>query len=218
MRKHWAMKSSYWEPWRVSERYIEGDSFGAARLEQRSVSPMMAMRAALKTMESGVRHTMRNGDSATQLVVGDPAKPWSETLWMSDSIDEFLDHLDAIEQATGRVLVHGLGLGCYLACILSKKEVTHVDVVELSKDILGLIEPYFHVAKRRGRVAFHNDDAFKKVWPKGTRWDFVWHDIWPTICSNDLSQHAALKRMFSHRTAVQECWKHKDLLRLRRNR
>jgi hypothetical protein len=213
MKKHRVMKSPYWPAWRVSDRYIEGDSFGTARLEQRSVSALMELRAAIKTMESGVRHTLRAGDTATQLVVGHGIL---ETLWMSDSIDEFIDHLPAIEQASGRVLVHGLGLGCYLSAILSKKEVEHVDVVEINKDILGLIEPYFHVAKRRGRVTFHNDDAFKKQWPKNTQWDFAWHDIWPTICADDLSQHAALKRKFARRTAVQECWKHAELLRLRR--
>jgi hypothetical protein len=185
------------------------------------------------------------GSKAIRLLVG---HGYEGKLWMSDSKDEFNDHLPAIEQASGRVLVHGLGLGCYLASILSKPEVTHVDVVEKNADVLSLITPYFsascpkcgttarHATTHTGicgeemtvstlcggllvqnpRITFHHADAYKKQWPKGTRWNFVWHDIWPTICSDDLENHAKLNRKFGHRADVQGAWAHDMLLSLRR--
>jgi len=206
MKSKKLMKSKYWPHWRVSDRYKAGDTFGTASLNLATVSPLMALRAAIKQTQTGLRQTLFAGDTAMNLCV-------DNEFWMSDSKDEFIDHLDAIEQAKGRVLIHGLGLGCYLHCILSKKNVTHVDVVEKNKDVLGLIVPYFDISKR---LTFHHDDAFTKKWKLGTKWDFVWHDIWPTICTDNLESITKLKRRFQNRCGKQAAWKEHDLRVLQR--
>lgn len=121
---------------------------------------------------------------------------------MSDTTAEAEDHREAIEEARGNVLVHGLGLGCYLQCILKKEEVRHVDVVEIDETLLGMMYKYFDDE----RVTFHHADAFTKKWEKGEKWDVVWHDIWPTICSDNLQEMTALKRKFGRRCKWQGCW------------
>lgn len=200
------MKSSkYWPHWRVSDVYKDGDSVGTARLEKITATKLMALQARFSHLPA----TINEGDVAMRLIVKD-------TLWMSDSYDEFMDHWDAIISARGRVLVNGLGMGCYLRCILSKPEVVHVDVVEKNADVIALISPYFNQPEYTGRVSIYHGDAFTFNWPKNTRWDFAWHDIWPTICSDDLKEHAKLNRRFGRRTDNQACWKHHTLLRLRR--
>jgi hypothetical protein len=93
-------------------------------------------------------------------------------------------------------------LGCYLQCILKKEEVRHVDVVEIDETLLGMMYKYFVTE----RVTFHHADAFTKKWEKGEKWDVVWHDIWPTICSDNLQEMTALKRKFGRRCKWQGCW------------
>lgn len=147
------------------------------------------------------------GDTCTQLLV-------RGELVMSDTRDELRDHYTAIYRAKGRVLINGLGLGCYLAVVLSKPEVTHVDVVELNPDVLALVAPHF---TKDERVVFHQADAYVQArkWPPGTRWDCVWHDIWPTKCSDDLEGHARLRRSYARRAEWQGSWAHETLVYLR---
>lgn len=203
------MNSKYWPHWRISEIYRDRDSFGSASLLKRTVTPLMELHAVIGSAESGLRNTMKTGDSATMLLI-------DGKLWMSDSRDEFLDHLDAIHDARGRVLVHGLGLGCFLNCILSKPEVCHVDVVENDARVLGLITPYFQDEIIDERVHFHCADAFTKTWPRNTKWDFVWHDIWRMISISNLEGITKLNRKFQNRCSKQAAWKENDLRRLRR--
>lgn len=199
----------YWGSWRTPSRdYPDGARCGSAHLRLATATALDELRWMTGTKGTS---TVRAGDTAMQLLTGEGI---TGQLWMSDSCDEFHDCLGAIYSATGRVLVHGLGLGSYLHCILSKPDVTHIDVVENSQDIIDLISPHF--AKHNGRLTIHHDDAFTRKWPRGTRWNYVWHDIWATICTGDLAAHTTLLRKFANRTDNQGCWKHEDLrLRLK---
>lgn len=155
------------------------------------------------------RTFVRPGDY-TRLVLGR-----SSTV-MSDTHDEYMDHYELIREATGRVLIHGLGLGCALRSVLSKPDVEHVDVVEREQVVLDLVSPTFLRAFGDERVTFHCADAFEKTWPTGTRWNVVWHDIWTNICTDDLGEHAKLLRSYGRRADWQGAWKHDELLSLKR--
>lgn len=134
---------------------------------------------------------------------------------MSDTRDEYLTHYEFLQEARGRVLVNGLGLGCALGAILTKPEVEHVDVVERSPEVLALVGPTFAADPR---VNLIEADAYEqsKVWPRGTRWDVAWHDIWDTICADDLEGHAVLLRSYGRRCGWQQAWRHSELVSLRR--
>lgn len=136
---------------------------------------------------------------------------WSDPM-MSDTPAECLDLAPLFRRATGRVLLNGLGLGVALKGILSKRDVTHVDVVEISPDIIKLVWPTY--AQDR-RVQLHYGDAFTILWPKGTRWNTVWHDIWPTICSDHLVEMGRLHRKYARRCDWQESWCRNEMRRLR---
>lgn len=181
--------------WRVSDRYEEG-RHGSAELVKYTASALDSFRGAMHGAN------IRAGDTTIQLLV-------NGRLWMSDTSDEYRDHIRAIREATGRVLIHGLGLGCYLSAILTKPEVTHVDVVELSADVLALVGPYF---AGDPRVNLIHGDCFKVKWPAKTRWDCVWHDIWADKCTDDLAEHSKLLRSFGKRAKWQGCWAHETLL------
>lgn len=136
-------------------------------------------------------------------------------LWMSDTRAEFFDSLRFIGEAKrlgGRVLVNGLGLGVVIGHLLECDKIEHIDVVEIDEDVIKLVAPSFDAE----RVTVHHADAYEMKWPRGTRWQSAWHDIWQSMCTDDLEGHARLNRMYGRRVDYQECWAHDMLLSLRR--
>lgn len=127
---------------------------------------------------------------------------------MSDTPAEIKDHLPFIHKASGYCLLNGLGLGVVLKAILAKPEVTHVDVVEIDQDVINLVWPTYQNSKATLFCA----DAYTIQWPKDKRWDCIWHDIWPNICTDNLEGIAKLKHKYAHKTKYQAAWV-EDLLR-----
>lgn len=133
------------------------------------------------------------------------------TLVMSDTPDEIRDLAPIFARATGRVLVHGLGLGCVVRGLLSMERVDHVDVVEISPALIELMGGYFEDE----RVTIHEGDAINFDWPKGTRWNCVWHDVWDTLCADNLTEaggyaepcsYEKLHRKFGRKCDWQGSW------------
>lgn len=150
------------------------------------------MRAALNPRERGREVP---AGTYTQLRRG-------RTLVMSDTPAEIMDHLDFIHAATGRVLIHGLGLGMVLKAVLAKPDVTHVDVVEISEDVIRLVAPSY----ADPRVRIRHGDALTYRWPVGFSWDAVWHDVWDNICGDNLPSMKTLHRRYGKRTRWQGSW------------
>lgn len=152
----------------------------------------------------------------TRLVVGDRD---NANTWMSDTPAEKRDHAQAVimmeELKAKRVLINGLGLGMVLTAALSFDHVEHVDVVEISQEIVDLVGPYY---TKDPRVKIYRADAYDmaRVWPTGTRWDVGWSDIWMHLSTDDLKDHAKLNRSYGQRCTWHECWAHELLLARRR--
>ena len=192
------MRASGMDAFRVTGWIVEG-TVGRASVKVITPTPLAA--AIGRWQGESI-----SPEPLTQLFVGN----W---MVMSDTRDEYRDHAEAIFQARGRVLIHGLGLGCFLKAILAKSEVTHVDVVEIEQDVIDLIGPYF---ASDPRVVIHQGDAYAYQFPRGTRWDISWHDIWGDKNCDDLEGHARLSRRYGGRVEWQGCWAHHQLLRQRR--
>ena len=138
----------------------------------------------------------------------------SGSLWMSDTPDEQRDAWDfqrAVRARGGRVLINGLGLGMTVGMALDAGA-EHVDVVEVDPDVVALVGPTWEAT---GKVTVHLGDAYDQQWPKGARWTCAWHDIWETLCTDDLALHSRLLRKYGRRVDWQEAWGH-DLLVARR--
>jgi hypothetical protein len=181
--------------------FIQPGELGRARVQVDKVDSFGALRASIKG------ENLREGEEVTRLFV-------NNGLVMSDTRDEYRDHAFLGIEAKGRVLLHGLGLGCALKLVLAKDEVEHVDVVEIEQDVIDLIGPYF---TGDPRVNLIHGDAFEqaKRWPRGSKWDAVWHDVWPNKSTEDLVEHAKLLRSFGRRAGWQGAWAHEELQRLR---
>jgi hypothetical protein len=127
-------------------------------------------------------------------------------LWMSDTTSECRDHLLPVKMGDmlgGRALINGLGLGCVVGAMLDT--VDHVDVVERDQRIIRTVGAWYK-AEYGDRLTIHHDDAFTIQWPKGTRWNVVWHDIWPTIASDNLPEMERLHRKYGSRSRFQASW------------
>jgi hypothetical protein len=144
---------------------------------------------------------------------------WRGTVVMSDTPDEIRDHLHFIRMARGRVLIHGLGIGMCTAACLRKPEVKHVTVVDKSPDVIRLVGPSVRAISdgQDTDLEIIEGDAFTWKPPKNTRWDVVWHDIWESLCTDNLSEMTKLHRRFGRRTDWQDSWG-KALLKAKRRR
>lgn len=132
---------------------------------------------------------------------------------MSNTPMERRTAIEAFHSAEGKVLVNGLGLGMVLEGMLSKPEVESVRVIEVSQDVINLVAPTF---LHDPRVEIILADAYKYKPGKDERFDYVWHDVWDEISSDNLGLMAILARKYGRKTAKQGFWSKDMALRLRR--
>lgn len=131
---------------------------------------------------------------------------------MSDTMAERDDHHSFVRNATGHCLINGLGIGMCLAAILRKDSVTKVTVVEVDKDIIDLVSPHYSDP----RVNIVHCSAFDYQPPKGERYGAVWHDIWDSICEDNLPEMERLHRKYGRRADWQGSWGKEIILHQRR--
>ncbi len=125
---------------------------------------------------------------------------------MSDTPPEIKDHYKVLSEAQirgGRVLINGLGLGMVLKGVLSFPNVTHVDVVEFSPDVIRLTAPTYI---NDSRLTIHQGDAYKIQWPEGMHWNVVWHDIWDDIRPANLPEMKLLHQKYEGLCDWQDSW------------
>lgn len=101
-----------------------------------------------------------------------------DVTWMSVTPNEIETMKKAVEEASGKVLVYGLGLGYYPYMISLKEEVKEITIIEKDSNIIQLFEenilPQF---KYKSKIKIVHDDAFKymKTSPK---FDYIFVDLW----------------------------------------
>lgn len=139
---------------------------------------------------------------------------------MSDTPMERRTNLDFVKNATGDVLVAGLGIGFALLPVLRKPDVRSLTVIELHQDVIDLVEPHLRTAAADGggKLTVLCSDIFDFKPAKNQRWDVVYFDIWPDKCTDNLPDMTRLHRRFAMRKRYwMGSWSHKELVvRLRR--
>lgn len=213
----------FWRFWNLGSYayFKKSKQIGDARLDPYPIDEQAAYLEALKAKLSAHRagRWVPEGDYVRLLKkqknVYHDELDHGEVIWqtvMSDTPDEMNDHILPILGARGRILVNGLGLGCVLNCMRMQKSVTHIDVVEISEDVLKLVSPFF---ENDDRIEFHLGSCVDIKWPRGTRWNYAWHDIWSSISTDNLTDdneaehgisYARLHRMFGTRVDAQDSW------------
>jgi hypothetical protein len=129
---------------------------------------------------------------------------------MSNTTMEIDTNREAYYASHGRVIINGLGLGMLLEGILAKTDsngdpsVSFVRVIEIDADVIALVGPHF---AHDPRVEIVHSDALTYKPPKGEPpFDYAWHDIWDTICGDNLPSMAALGRKWSKKRAHSQGW------------
>jgi hypothetical protein len=147
---------------------------------------------------------------------------------MSDTPAEIEGHEEVIENAHGRVLVTGLGLGCIVSALLAKPDVDHITVIEIDRDVIALTGPYY---EDDPRVTIVNADAlgFASLVKPGVDYigesqlpfDYAWHDIWTHIADRNLDDDSLAEHGISYQTMFdayapfcddQGAWAYQDAL------
>jgi len=137
----------------------------------------------------------------TRLLRKPASRVWNTPI-MSDTLAEITDLLPFLAVATGRVLINGLGLGVALKAVLAKPEVEHIDVVEISQDLIDLVGPHYAC----DRLTIWCADACEIRWPRAARWDVAWHDIWDSISPYNRPEMVRLRRKYRRLARWQGVW------------
>lgn len=145
-------------------------------------------------------------------------------LMMSDTVAELESNDEAVTAARGDVLIAGLGLGLITLPILQKPSVRSVTVIEKSPHVVRLIEDHLR------NVISGNQSAGFLVWtadihkwlPKPEnvcKFDYIYFDIWPNICVDDVDEMKQLHRAFRpylRKGGKLTSWNYEHLCELRR--
>lgn len=129
-------------------------------------------------------------------------------LMMSDTPSEKRDHRWFIDKERGDVLINGLGLGCCVREALSKDCVNSVTVIEKSRDVIELVGRYFPEVEIIHSCAFDYKPSFV--------YETVWHDIWPDICTDNLTEMHRLHRKYGRKSVWQGSWSRERLEYMRK--
>jgi len=134
----------------------------------------------------------------------------NNTLVMSDTPDEKKDHRLAVKNTEGNCLIAGLGIGMVLNAIALKPEVLHIDVVEVSQEVIDLVSDHYNQLYP-GKISFHCASIFDWNPVKGVEYNMAWYDIWDNFDTNNLSEMTKLHRKFGKKVEWQGSWS-KELL------
>ncbi len=105
----------------------------------------------------------------------------NNTLWMSITPSEIDTMIDDIENASGKVITFGLGLGYYPYMLSLKSNVESITIVEKDQRVINLftkhILPQF---KYKEKINILNSDAYELLNNKNfmDSFDYIYIDIW----------------------------------------
>lgn len=139
---------------------------------------------------------VKAGDKITRLIV-------DGSVMMSDTPMEIRTNREFICLANGHVLIAGLGMGTIVHIIQDFDTVKSITVIEYDKDVLEVVMPQM---KFNSKVKVIHDDIY--TWKPEMKYDVIWFDIWPTICSDNWEDMKKLNKKFKYklnRTNV-NCW------------
>lgn len=108
-----------------------------------------------------------------------------EEIWMSIIPHEINTMKKPIEDAYGRVLVLGLGLGYYAFHVANKDDVESVTIIENDKRVINLFNKYILPKfPNKDKINIVYADAFDYL-AQGKEYDFVFFDIYHNVADGE---------------------------------
>lgn len=135
--------------------------------------------------------------------------------WMAIKPNEIETMKKPIENARGRVLVYGLGIGYFAYMISLKDSVTSIDVVERDENAIELFQKYI-LPQLEGakKIKIIKADAleYAKECAKKGKYDYCFTDLWHDV-SDGVELYIKMKRFESYcPDTVYDYWIEKSIL------
>ena len=102
---------------------------------------------------------------------------------MTNSKEEYKEHEKFWENATGDVLITGLGLGFSHSNLINNPNITSVTVIEKYQEVIDLV--WDHCIKDNRFNLIHAD---ANTWKIEGHWDCIWIDHWVYNISEDAEE------------------------------
>ena len=165
----------------VVQLYAEKEHKGLARIERFEISPT---EARFYNIASDDLLQLRSGTFCKLFVDGE--------LMMSDTLMERRSNSKFINNANGRVLIAGLGIGMIIQNIIEKDCVKEIVVIEKYQDVIDLVLPKI----KHPKLKVICSDIFDYELEVKDKYDSIYFDIWADICSDNLKDMKTLHKMF----------------------
>ena len=109
---------------------------------------------------------------------------------MKDSATEYYQHQWLWDNATGDILVAGLGIGFLNKELIDNHNFNSVTIIENSQEVIDMVWPY---CAGDSRFTLIKEDIETWNVPAGSHWDIGWFDSW--ISDNPLSYNGYISAM-----------------------
>lgn len=119
-------------------------------------------------------------------------------LMMSDTNMERLTNQDFVNNAKGRVMVAGLGIGLIIHNLRNKVEsgeITEIVIFEKYQDVIDLVRPFYKDLP----ITYICQDILEYKPTKEDMFDTIYFDIWPKINTDNLVQIKKLHNTWKFR-------------------
>ena len=112
---------------------------------------------------------------------------------MSNTPMEKRTNTEFICNANGDVFIAGLGIGLIILPIQEKEEVKSITVLEKYSEIIKLVGDQLPL---NDKVKIIQGDVFNYEFPKGTKFDAIYFDIWNYINDDVYEEMKLLKKKY----------------------
>lgn len=119
-----------------------------------------------------------------------------DSLITSDGGGERWSTVEVCNRAMGNILIAGLGIGMMLCRIVPKPEVESVTVVEISPDVINLVEE--HIREYLGEASQKLEIVLGDIWEfvPAHKYNTMWFDIWGDYSGNTYEETKRLHKRF----------------------
>ena len=112
---------------------------------------------------------------------------------MSDTDMEKRTNRDFVHNANGDVFIAGLGIGLIVLPIQDKEKVKSITILEKYPEVIELVGKQLPL---NSKVNIIQGDVFEYEFPKGTKFDTIYFDIWNYVNSDIYKEMQILRKKY----------------------
>jgi spermidine synthase len=112
---------------------------------------------------------------------------------MSNTSMEKRTNFEIVNKAHGDVFIAGLGIGLIILPIQEKVEVKSITILEKYSEVIELVGKQLPL---NDKVKIIQGDVFEYQFPKGTKFDCIYFDIWDYVNSDVYKEMIELKKRY----------------------